>query len=374
MSTDGYQKRDTGCGEAQLSFDAGFNSSARAHNAFIDELAGDCQRSRGRTDFSARTSFQTRGQLDLFNLVPELHMMIEGAVRRHEQFMQSHAYLQNQHGHCPPERSSHPPHHARNGHSMSFSQSTSFEQHGNLPPVIHRSTSYQERPLRNPNRVPSYYNGVIDEPDDYSPPRPENYRPSIVPTSYEPQRGPQELYRPADLRNGNDLNSCTSAGDKVVASANKEVGQSMWSQSPYAACTENGKLGCAASVSEVLKRAGYSYANSAGVQELAGQLEAHGWKKINVADHPELVRPGDVVFGVDKQPGKSAHIGIIGECENGEIWQYDNNSANGKWSHCKLDESALNVKGNQRFGKQMWVMRPPDQEDFQQAQQRAVSV
>jgi len=349
---------DTTYGDNSFSFETGGSVQFNTHNAFISELANDrCRRPNERIDCTP-PGFDLRGQshtrLDMPPMMPEIHAMVENAIRRNMQFLQSHQFLHENHHHSRHSRAGH--------HSISFSQSSSFEQHGDAPPTYRYSSRFQADPDRNENYMPVNYRPA----ENMTGPRQQYYPSDAQYPGYNPARNasyqrPDSSYtRPENYQPYPNDNVCTTAGDNIVACANKEVGQSMWACSPYASGTDNGRLGCAASVSEVLKRSGYSYANSAGVQELASQLTAHGWQKINVADHPELVRPGDVVYGIDQKPGKSAHIGIIGECQDGQIYQYDNNSANGKWSHCKLDESALNVKGNQRFGKQMWVLRPPE--------------
>jgi len=153
---------------------------------------------------------------------------------------------------------------------------------------------------------------------------------------------------------------CSDATRRIVANAHSDIGKAMWSCSPYAACTENGEEGCAASVSEVLKQSGFSYANSAGVSELANQLMKHGWTKINVANHQERICPGDVIYGIGvRQPHDGAHIAIVGERQCGELWEYDNKSSTGRWVHARLQDSALAVNHSARFGNQIWVLRPP---------------
>lgn len=152
----------------------------------------------------------------------------------------------------------------------------------------------------------------------------------------------------------------SDASRRIVASAQSDIGKAMWQCSPYAACTVNGQEGCAASVSEVLKQSGFSYANSAGVSGLADQLMKHGWTKINVANHEERICPGDVIYGIGvRQPQDGAHIAIVGERQYGELWEYDNKSSTGRWVHARLQDSALGVNNSARFGKQIWVLRPP---------------
>jgi hypothetical protein len=124
------------------------------------------------------------------------------------------------------------------------------------------------------------------------------------------------MYSLADARQQSlgDIN-VTDAQGKIVANAANMVGQSLWTR-----YMSNGNLGCAASVSTVLQRAGFSYANSASVQGLEQQLLAHGWHR------DSRPQPGDVVCGYGGT--SSGHTGIIGQ--NG--MSYDNHSSTGRWS------------------------------------------
>jgi hypothetical protein len=125
------------------------------------------------------------------------------------------------------------------------------------------------------------------------------------------------MYSLADARQQSlgDIN-VTDAQGKIVANANQLIGQSLWTR-----YMSNGNLGCAASVSTVLQHAGFSYANSAGVEGLEQQLLAHGWHRDSQA------QPGDVVMGY-RGGGRHGHTGIIGA--NG--LSYDNHSSTGRWS------------------------------------------
>ncbi len=75
-----------------------------------------------------------------------------------------------------------------------------------------------------------------------------------------------------------DIN-VSDANGKITALANGMVGQQLWAQTKYRNAVQGGNLGCAASVSKVLQDAGFSYANSAGVNDLAGKLQRHGWQR-----------------------------------------------------------------------------------------------
>lgn len=123
------------------------------------------------------------------------------------------------------------------------------------------------------------------------------------------------MYSLADARQQSlgDIN-VTDAQGKIVANAANLLGQSLWTR-----YMSNGNLGCAASVSTVLQRAGFSYANSASVQGLEQQLLSHGWHR---SSGPQA---GDVVCGYGGT--SSGHVGIIGQGTS-----YDNHSSTGKWS------------------------------------------
>jgi hypothetical protein len=140
----------------------------------------------------------------------------------------------------------------------------------------------------------------------------------------------------------------SDANGKVVAAANQDVGQKMWAQSPFAGITENGNLGCAASVSEVLKQAGFSYANNAGVSGLQDQLMAHGW---TIDSTP---RPGDVICAYRQPKGNSsgggAHCGIVGV--NGA--SFDNHSSTGQWS-----QDPMSVWNAGEYPAGVVFLRPP---------------
>lgn len=111
-------------------------------------------------------------------------------------------------------------------------------------------------------------------------------------------------------------------------------------------------LGCAASVSAVLDRAGYRYARSAAVGGLEGQLLSNGWQKLPV----NMARPGDVVIGARtpyyRQGGGGSHIGVVGY--NGRV--YHNSSRSGQWSQADISYYS---GGRFRYGS--WVLRPPGQ-------------
>ena len=111
-----------------------------------------------------------------------------------------------------------------------------------------------------------------------------------------------------------------------------------------------GRLGCAASVSGVLKEAGYKYANSALVYGLHNQLLKNGWQKLPVSE----ARPGDVIIGIRRSSwqsgGGGSHIGIVGY--NGTT--YHNSSARRHWI-----EDTLARWNTRRYPRGVFVLRPP---------------
>lgn len=146
-----------------------------------------------------------------------------------------------------------------------------------------------------------------------------------------------------------DIN-VSDANGKLLALSNGLVGQQLWAQGKYRNVVQGGNLGCAAAVTEVLQKAGFSYASSAGVGNLTDQLKARGWKQMPVSQ----AQPGDVVYGWRGNlhaGGGSGHIGIVGE--NGSV--YHNSSRKTTWSH-----DNLNSVFTRRFGGNTYVLRPPD--------------
>ena len=140
---------------------------------------------------------------------------------------------------------------------------------------------------------------------------------------------------------------------KLLDAAKGNVGEALWAQGPFRNSVRGGRLGCAASVSEVLQEVGFGYANSAGVGGLSGQLMRNGWTRVPLSQ----ASAGDVVFagkpGTNWQAGGgNAHIGIIGE--RGRV--YHNSSSSGRWVEADL----YGVFNSRRFGNQRWALRPPD--------------
>lgn len=131
-----------------------------------------------------------------------------------------------------------------------------------------------------------------------------------------------------------------------LRSAKGHVGDQMW-RNGYG--LGNGRLGCAASVSEVLKDAGVRGVHSAGVAQAAEQLTRQGWTQHSGLDKAE---PGDVVVVARRSGwrngGGGAHIGIVGE--NGKV--YHNRSSTGRWTEDNLGR----VFGG---GMSRFILKPP---------------
>jgi hypothetical protein len=134
----------------------------------------------------------------------------------------------------------------------------------------------------------------------------------------------------------------------ILWNAIEGVGKALWSLTPFRNSVNNGRLGCAASVSEVLQRSGYRYANHAGVGGLDVQLRQNGWRRAPL----DQAAPGDVVVVGRSRGwragGGSAHVGIVGE--NSSV--YHNSSSRGQWIKDNL---------HARFGRGMevFVLKPP---------------
>lgn len=126
--------------------------------------------------------------------------------------------------------------------------------------------------------------------------------------------------------------------EAIVAAAAQGVGDALWAKTPWARYCENGNLGCAASISLVLQRAGYNYAQSAGVDNLVGQLKEHGWQQVPVSQ----AQPGDVLWN-------SHHIGL--KAPEGNMI-YDNSSSSATFQHRSIGSSGLS-------DGPVYALRPP---------------
>ncbi|MBX9666098.1 MAG: C40 family peptidase [Candidatus Obscuribacterales bacterium] len=191
-----------------------------------------------------------------------------------------------------------------------------------------------------PSDVPHRPRPRPDSPDPGRRPRPD----SVGPRDDLRPRPEQEDLRPGDNVNGKNA--------KILSVAQKSVDRRLWAISAFANSVKGGRLGCAASVSEVLKASGYDYANSAGVGGLVGILKQHGWTRVPLSE----ARPGDVVYGGKPgtrwwEGGGNAHVGIVGE--DGKA--YHNSSGRRRW----VEDNLTAVFNKTRFGNQRYAMRPP---------------
>lgn len=134
------------------------------------------------------------------------------------------------------------------------------------------------------------------------------------------------------------LPAFADGNESILKSANASVGKKMW----FGFGLPNGTLGCAAALSNVLKRAGYKQANSAAVRFLYTQLRTtRGAKEFPLPGAGSDVtaevlatktKPGDVLLAFHEYPdkpnlGPHAHCGIVGP--KGQI--YTNDWDDGIW-------------------------------------------
>jgi hypothetical protein len=140
---------------------------------------------------------------------------------------------------------------------------------------------------------------------------------------------------------------------KAIASvADAQQGNALWTK--YASETQNGNLGCAAAVSEVLRKAQAvpGNFNELAVYYMDQKLQSMGWEKVDYNNR----RPGDVIIGYrTSNPaasmGGGAHTGIVGE--NGKT--YSNSSSTGEWTY-NDPNSWVPPNGGYQI---TYVLRPP---------------
>lgn len=128
----------------------------------------------------------------------------------------------------------------------------------------------------------------------------------------------------------------------ILDAARRSVGKEMWRGYGLG----DGSLGCAASLSSVLKTAGIKYATSVRTRDVRSKLlngsrraaefdiKNGGSDSIDDARLESVAKPGDILVAfMDPFPrcsvGPRAHCGIIGE--NGSV--YTNDWNNGIWTH-----------------------------------------
>ncbi|MDX2106080.1 MAG: hypothetical protein SFY67_06720 [Candidatus Melainabacteria bacterium] len=186
----------------------------------------------------------------------------------------------------------------------------------------------------------SYENEDFEYEEDHSP-LPQRHRPDPW-TKERPGERPRPLFDESQERPSRPQFDRTNG---ITQAARDFVGQQLFKFIPGTP----GRLGCAASVSAALNKAGFNYARHAGVAGLARILENNGWTK-----HSGLqdAKPGDVVVIVRRagwqNGGGGSHIGIVGE--NGKV--YHNSSSRQQW----IEDSLQRVFGG---GIQRFILRPP---------------
>lgn len=198
-------------------------------------------------------------------------------------------------------------------------------------------------------------NGPV-RPDRPHPPSPESDRrprPHYVPDGITP-RPDDYIPSPGDDPNlrPEDADRDIEANKRILKKAASSVDKRLWAQSDFANSVKGGRLGCAASVSEVLQMSGFNYANSAGVGGLVDILKQNGWTRVPL----NQAQPGDVVYGGKPgtrwwEGGGNAHIGVVGE--SGQV--FHNSSGRKRW----VEDDLTSVFNSKRFGDNRWALRPP---------------
>jgi len=137
--------------------------------------------------------------------------------------------------------------------------------------------------------------------------------------------------------------------------ARRSVGRPLWQSSEWADKTENGRLGSATSVGEVLKAAGFDYAHSPGVADLSKTLIRHGWQPTALQN----LRAGDIIYGATQdgwegKSGPTASMGIVGE--NGFVYICDRRTGN--WARMRMEEAFP----PEQYGRRLWAVRAPERD------------
>ena len=132
---------------------------------------------------------------------------------------------------------------------------------------------------------------------------------------------------------------------KIEIAAKDSLGKEMWGGFGL----KSGHLGCAASVSNVLNKAGVKYIHSAATKYMRNQilkgkikvtehvLKNGGTKPVSDKALLEIAKPGDVLVAfMDPLPrgniGPKAHCGIMGA--GGKV--YTNDWNDGKWKYASI--------------------------------------
>lgn len=177
--------------------------------------------------------------------------------------------------------------------------------------------------------------------------RPASEEDSKKPENQQFMKAAEDAY-PLALRrvmeNGTGEIDLTEAGKKISSAAKASLGQALWLR--HASATQNGNLGCAASVSSVLRDAGVARVDELAVTGLAQKLRSQGWE----ARPFNQRQPGDVIIALGSA-GRHGHTGIVGENPN---VTYNNHSSSGRWS---ADPAGYWTRGRWPV---VYVLRPPE--------------
>jgi hypothetical protein len=150
----------------------------------------------------------------------------------------------------------------------------------------------------------------------------------------------------------NELVRHSSLAHDLVSIARHNLGRPVWAFSKFASLCQQGYLGCAATVSELLQTAGLEIKGSACVAGVVNELGNLGWHKIKIYDKHQF-KAGDIVYGLK---GNHAHIGIITAADNNQVLVCDNSSSSGTLKERTI-ESGGSFTPNGRFADSLYVMR-----------------
>lgn len=154
-------------------------------------------------------------------------------------------------------------------------------------------------------------------------------------------------FQPASAEKTKSAATSTALSKKVFQAAKTSVGKEMWKGYGL----PNGKLGCAAALCNVLKKAGVSSVRTPLVTAMRRQLlnsrticseriirNGEG-REINDKALLKDCQPGDILLAFEEPPSKlnggtSAHCGIMGEATQ----VYTNNWVDGIWTEVEIHQ------------------------------------
>lgn len=135
----------------------------------------------------------------------------------------------------------------------------------------------------------------------------------------------------------------SNAAQKIAQLAKANQGRALWEGTGTGA-----NLGCASSVWNLLRQAGYNYRADFVAANLGVDLQHYGWQKDSF-DHR---RPGDVVVCVSG-PGGHGHIGVMADNDV----TYSNSSGSGRWTPANAAQYWGHRSAGGRIG--LYVLHPP---------------